>query len=224
MSIERATGLVLRTFPLTESSLIVRWLTPQCGRLATVAKGARRPKSPFRGRLDLFYEAAFTFHRSRRSSLHTLREVELLQTHPSLRQHLPRLYQAAYAALWLERVTEEEAPVPALYALLHALLESLATQPAQPQLIFAFELKLLAESGLAPDWGTTPLSPGTRQFAQALLSFELAHAARLQPTPLQAEELSRFLQAFLTYHLGRTPRGRDRALAAAEGVSPHFVP
>jgi hypothetical protein len=52
-------------------------------------------------------------------------------------------------------------------------------------------------------------------FDPIAFSFELAHAARLQPTPPQAEELSRFLQAFLTYHLGRTPRGRDRALAAA---------
>ena len=49
MNVERATGLVLRTRPLTETSLIVLWLTREAGRLATVAKGARRPKSPFRG-------------------------------------------------------------------------------------------------------------------------------------------------------------------------------
>ena len=46
---ERATGIVLRTYPLTETSLIIHWLTAELGRLATVAKGARRPKSPFRG-------------------------------------------------------------------------------------------------------------------------------------------------------------------------------
>ena len=64
--IETASGLVLRTRPLTETSLIVHWLTPQSGRIATVAKGARRPKSPFRGKLDLFYLADFSFVRSRR--------------------------------------------------------------------------------------------------------------------------------------------------------------
>jgi recombinational DNA repair protein (RecF pathway) len=41
--VESATGLVLRIRPLTETSLIVHWLTPDLGRLATVAKGARRP-------------------------------------------------------------------------------------------------------------------------------------------------------------------------------------
>ena len=45
--IESATGMILRTRPLTETSLIVHWLTPDFGRIATVAKGARRPKSPF---------------------------------------------------------------------------------------------------------------------------------------------------------------------------------
>ena len=64
---ERATGIILRTRLLTDTSLIVHWLTPDLGRLATVAKGARRPKSPFRGKLDLFYEADFSFARSRRS-------------------------------------------------------------------------------------------------------------------------------------------------------------
>jgi recombinational DNA repair protein (RecF pathway) len=53
--IETAAGLVMRTRPLTETSLIVHWLTPTLGRLATVAKGARRANSPFRGKLDLFY-------------------------------------------------------------------------------------------------------------------------------------------------------------------------
>ena len=64
--VETATGLVLRTRPLTETSLIVQWLTPNLGRLATVAKGGRRPKSPFRGKVDLFYLADFSFARSRR--------------------------------------------------------------------------------------------------------------------------------------------------------------
>ena len=65
--IETATGLILRTRPLTETSLIVNWLTPDAGRIATVAKGARRTKSPFLGGLDLFYLADFSFSRSRRS-------------------------------------------------------------------------------------------------------------------------------------------------------------
>jgi len=60
---ENTIGLILRTRPLTDTSLIVHWLTPEFGRLATVAKGARRPKSPFAGKLDLFYLADLSFQR-----------------------------------------------------------------------------------------------------------------------------------------------------------------
>ena len=77
---ESTHGLILRTRPLTETSLIVHWLTPDLGRIATVAKGARRPKSPFAGKLDLFYAADFSFSRSRRSELHVLREASLRET------------------------------------------------------------------------------------------------------------------------------------------------
>src|SRR5688572_17611491 len=93
---ERATGLVLRTYPLSETSLIVHWLTPDFGRLATVARGARRPKSPFRGKLDLYFLADFSFRRSRRSTLHTLCELRLRETHDALRRDLPWFHQASY--------------------------------------------------------------------------------------------------------------------------------
>src|SRR5262245_43511374 len=100
---ERTTGLILRVRPLPETSLIVHWLTQDFGRLATVAKGARRPKSPFRGKLDLYYEADLSFLRSRRSDLHTLREVVLRDPHEALRRELTYLRQAAYCAALIEQ-------------------------------------------------------------------------------------------------------------------------
>ncbi len=52
MTAQRSEGIVIRLHPLGDTSLIVHWLTPEHGRLATVAKGARGPKSVFRGKLD----------------------------------------------------------------------------------------------------------------------------------------------------------------------------
>src|SRR5438552_2182974 len=140
---ERALGLVLRLYPLTETSLIVHWLTPDFGRLATVAKGARRPKSPFAGKLDLFYLADFTFNRSRRSELHTLKEVSLRETHLFLRKELGHLRQASYCATLVELTTERETPLPRIFDLLAGLLEDMRGHPPEAQTIFAFELKLL---------------------------------------------------------------------------------
>src|SRR6266705_1978548 len=135
---ERASGLVLRLYPLTETSMIVHWLTPNLGRLATVAKGARRPKSPFRGKLDLFYLADFSFVRSRRSTLHVLREVSLRETHHALRQELHYLQQAVYCAALVEQATETDTPLPRMFELLAGLLRQLPQRPPQPMTIFAF--------------------------------------------------------------------------------------
>jgi DNA repair protein RecO (recombination protein O) len=217
--IETATGLVLRTRLLTETSLIVHWLTPGLGRLATVAKGALRPKSPFRGKLDLFYRADFSFSRSRRSDLHILREVNLHETYPVLRQELASLRQACYCAVLIERATETETPLPAVFDLMLGLLRYLGAHAAQPQAVFAFELRLLSELGLQPDLEQSKLNPGTRLLVQAFREQQWDRLARLSPSQAQVAELSRFLNDFLIYHLGRLPKGRDAALAPALSAS-----
>ncbi|HTY87101.1 MAG TPA: DNA repair protein RecO [Candidatus Acidoferrum sp.] len=211
--IQNATGLILRTRPLTETSLIVHWLTPSFGRIATVARGARRAKSPFLGRLDLFYQADFSFSRSRRSALHTLREVRLSDTQNALRGDLHRLRLAAYAAAFIEQATETETPLPAVYELLSGLLDSLKQHPASPQLVFAFELKLLRELGLQPDPEKLRLTPGAKQIVRTLTQGGWPAAWRLKLAPAQQEELRQFLHGFLIFHLGRLPAGRAGAVA-----------
>jgi DNA repair protein RecO (recombination protein O) len=210
--IESAAGLVLRTRPLTETSLIIHWLTPSLGRLATVAKGARRAKSPFRGKLDLFYLADFSFSRSRRSELHTLREVSLRESHRGLREDLGLLQQASYCAALVEQATEMETPLPQVFDLMAGLLGHLVAQPSLAPTVFSFELKLLSDLGLKPDLDKSKLNPGTKQLLKALTENDWPVVARLRPTAAQAAELGHFLHGFLIYHLGRIPKGREAAL------------
>jgi DNA repair protein RecO (recombination protein O) len=215
---ESATGLIVRTRPLTETSLIVHWLTPELGRIATVAKGARRPKSTFRGKLDLFYEADFSFQRSRRSELHALREVKLRGTNESLRGELAYLQQAAYCARLIEQATETETPLPGVFALLHGLLAHLPKQPAQAQTIFAFEFKMLEELGQSPDLEESHLTPGAKKISLALRENEWEGIARLKLSAAQEKELQQFLHGFLTFHLGGIPKGRVTSPCPSAGA------
>ena len=206
--IESATGIILRTRPLTETSLIVNWLTVEQGRISTVAKGARRPKSPFAGKLDLFYLADLSFARSRRSELHTLREVSLRETHAPLRTELGYLQQAAYCAALLEQATEHDTPLPGVFELVRGLLQHLPRQSPLPQTIFAFELKVLHELGLAPDLDESKLTLGTKRIVTALVKNDWSAISRLKLSDAQTTELRRFLHGFLIFHLGRIPKGR----------------
>jgi DNA repair protein RecO (recombination protein O) len=210
---ESATGLILRTRPLTETSLIVHWLTAGAGRLATVAKGARRHKSPFQGKLDIFYQADFSFARSRRSELHTLREVRLLETREAIRQNLLRLQQAAYATALVEQITETDTPLPEIYELVRGFLDGLCRAEPSPALVLAFELKALRETGQEPDWPSTSLLPGTQKIAVALMAGDWTAGRQLKLSGPQTAELRQFLHGFLIFHLGRLPRGRAAALA-----------
>ncbi len=212
---ERTSGIILRTRPLTETSLIVQWLTPDLGRIATVAKGARRPKSPFRGKLDLFYEAEFTFARSRRSELHNLREVVLGDTHRTLRENLGWLQQASYFTALVEQTTETETPLPKVYQLGREVLAQLCAVPPSPRTVFAFELKLLEELGLSPDLAEAKLSAGARQVADALTRRNWDALARLKLSDAQERELRQFLHGFMIYHLEKIPTSRAAALNAA---------
>src|SRR6266850_6150457 len=210
--IERATGLILRTRPLTETSLIVHWLTSNLGRLATVAKGARRPKSPFRGKLDLFYFADLSFARSRRSDLHLLCEVGLRETHSALRRELAYLRQAAYCAALLEQTTETETPLPDHFQLMTDFLEHLPKQRTEPQSIFAFEIKLLDLSGLKPDLSQSHLSAGAKSVLEKYLELDWPTISRLSLSAAQTLEIRQFLHGFLIYHLEKVPSGRSAAL------------
>jgi DNA repair protein RecO (recombination protein O) len=210
--VEHATGLVLRTTPLSETSLIIHWLTPTLGRVATVAKGAQRPKSPFRGKLDLFYAADFSFGRSRRSELHTLREVSLRGTYPALRRELDYLRQVSYCARMVEQTTETETPLPVVYDLMLGLLEHMPSGPPQLQTVLAFELKLLRELGYEPNLEKSRLTGGAREMVKALAAAAWPENPRLKPSDQQITEIRQFLHGFMIYHLGRIPKGRERAL------------
>ena len=210
---ERSSGIILRTRPLTETSLVVQWLTPDLGRIFTVAKGARRSKSPFLGKLDLFYEADFSFARSRRSDLHNLREVSVRNANTALRQEMERLRQASYFAVLLEKSTEPEAPVPELHELLRKALDSLADQPTNPETVFAFEFKLLCALGYTPDLRSmkeivrkrveTAINSSFKESVQELMRLETA--ARL--------DLNRFLQRAIGTALERILPQRAGALS-----------
>ena len=211
---QRTTGLVLRTRPLTESSLIVHWVTRDFGRLSTVAKGARRPKSPFLGKLDLFYLAELSYALSRRSDLHTLREVRVLDFRAALRRDVARLQQAAYFAQLLEQTTEPNTPIPHLYELLARALDALARQPCSVADILKFELDLLAELGLTPEITRSTLSAGARNMVQQLIGPAQLSPGPLVLSPSHTGELETFLHGFLIYHLGRVPKSRHAALHA----------
>jgi DNA repair protein RecO (recombination protein O) len=147
-SVENTVAILLRKTKLTETSLILTWLSVSYGIVKTVAKGARQPKSRFAGVLDLFFLCEIEFTRSRQSELHMLREVALRDTHPGLRTDYQRLTLAAYFVELIELVTEPEHSSPELFDLMGRALAYLQREPASLRGLLHFERELTRLLGI----------------------------------------------------------------------------
>lgn len=139
---ETTPAILLRKTKLSDTSLIITWLTRDHGKVKTVAKGARKPKSSFAGKLDLFFNAEIQFARSKRSDLHTLKETVLQEPFEGLRQDFHRVQLAAYFVELVELTTEPEHPSPELYDLLQRALRFLHGNPASSRALIHFESEL----------------------------------------------------------------------------------
>lgn len=149
---EKCKGTIIRRIPLTESSLIINWCTEDHGILKTVAKGARRPKSPFAGKLDLFCEAEFAIIRSKKSDLHPLRELSLTSLRSGLRKSYLQTLAATYFVQLLNLVTEPETPITSLNNLLNRALNHLEKTLPDMKAILHYEKQMTQLLGiLDPD-------------------------------------------------------------------------
>jgi hypothetical protein len=100
------------------------------------------------------------------------------------------------------------------------LVQALPRHPRGPRTIFAFEMKMLAELGLTPNLAETQISEGSRQILTRFVELEWPSIFRLRLSDGQIAEIGQFLQAFLTYHIGRIPRGRAGAVATVDECAP----
>jgi DNA repair protein RecO (recombination protein O) len=204
MDTERAEGIVLRRQPMTESSLLVTWYTREFGKLKTLAKGARRAKGPFQGKIDLFYRDEIVFLRNKRSDLHLLHDCYLEEAHVRLRESVESLTASSYVCELVELATEREDPNDGIYELLAMILKALEARRDGVLLIW-FELRLLAAAGWKPDWGTTA---GVNRVLQSIAGASLEGVGRVR---LGDEQLAAGREAvwqFWDMHLGRAPRTR----------------
>jgi DNA repair protein RecO (recombination protein O) len=205
----RARGIACRVRRFAETSVIVQWITEDAGRVSTLAKGAGRPKSPFAGRLDLLVEADISYVASRRSELHTLREVEVIGRCEKVAAEFAALQLAACAIHELELATEPDTPLEGIFPLFKDFLSSLNRDGAKPRLILAWEARLLEIMGFDPAEEAASLSSDSLVLLQELSSLPWDELASIAPSGSAVREVTGFLGRRFENHFGRMPKGRE---------------
>jgi DNA repair protein RecO (recombination protein O) len=146
--VESTEAILLRKRKFSDTTLIVSWCTELIGCVQTIAKGARRQKSPFAGKLDLFFEAEISIVRSRKTDLHTLAEVVLKNPFAGIRSSYLRTQTAAYFVELIEICTERDHSEPELFGLLRRAFGYLDANDPTARAVAHFETELARIAGV----------------------------------------------------------------------------
>ena len=154
MSSEKSLAIVLRVVEFSETSIITTLFTESFGKLGALAKGARRPKSPFEAALDLLAVCRIVFIHKSTDALDLLTEAKLERRFRSATRDLSRLYAGYYIAELLSDLTEANDPHPVLFQAANQCLLNLDGNEAVAPTVLRFELSMLRELGFLPSLET----------------------------------------------------------------------
>jgi DNA repair protein RecO (recombination protein O) len=144
-------AIVLRSLRYGEADRILHMYTPHRGRLSAIAKGVRKAKSRFGGRLEPYFRLDLVLYEGR-GDLMTVTSAETVAAYPRLREDARALDGAARACEAVARVFDDGEPHAGVYHLLANELALLDSEPARAGRAnsLAFRLKLLLAAGFAP--------------------------------------------------------------------------
>ena len=146
---------MLRSLRYGEADRILHVYTPQRGRVSAIAKGVRRARSRFGGRLEPFFRLQLDLHEGR-GELLTVTGAQTVEAYPRLRSDARALDAAARACDAVGRLFETGEPHPNVFNLLCrrlSLLDIGAGAASGRSDALAFRLKLMLAAGLAPQLG-----------------------------------------------------------------------
>jgi DNA repair protein RecO (recombination protein O) len=214
----KSEAVVLRSIRYGEGDRVLHLYTPYRGRVAAIAKGARKAHSRFGGRLEPFFRLELLLHEGR-SDLLTVTAAETVAAYPRLRERHASLDSAARACDAVARVFEAGDPNPSVFHLLCSELALLDTQPARAGRAnqLAFRLKLLLAAGLVPQLEACA-SCGEREHLRGFSGAAggvVCSACEASAFPLD-QDAHDFLVEALGRPLAETPAATDRALRQAE--------
>jgi DNA repair protein RecO (recombination protein O) len=146
-------AIVLRSIRYGEADRILHLYSKTRGRLGAIAKGVRKPRSRFGGRLEPFFRLDLVLHEGR-GDLLTVTGVATVDGYPRLRSSGQALGAGARACDSVLRLLDAAEPNPPAYNLLCrylALLDDPSREAPTLEAALSFRLKLALAAGFAPE-------------------------------------------------------------------------
>ncbi|MBA3422591.1 MAG: DNA repair protein RecO [Thermoleophilaceae bacterium] len=211
-------AVVLRSIRFGEADRVLHIYTAERGRLGAVAKGVRRPRSRFGGRLEPFFRTRLILHEGR-GELCTVTSAETVHAHPALRERRGALERATEACDAVLRLFDAGEPNRPAYHLLCHELALLDSEPAAATRAhgLAFRLKLALAAGFLPELAACATCGDPEELTGFSASAGGVVCAGCEASSFPFEkEAHDFLTAALARPLAEAPEALEPALRQAD--------
>jgi DNA repair protein RecO (recombination protein O) len=235
VNLYREQGVVLRTYRLGEADRIVVLMTQGEGKVRAVAKGVRKTKSRFGGRLEPFTHVDLSLYRGRELDIVT--QAEVVNPFRGVREDYDRVVAGSAMLEAIDQVAQEREAAVRVFLLLVRALRALDAGPRDAAVLLdAFLLKLMALEGYRPVLGECAnchraaglrafsaarggalcaacrngteslLDPGTVPLLAHLLAADMDRLGATRPRPSPRREAAGVVKSYVEYHLDRRLR------------------
>ncbi|WP_280768495.1 DNA repair protein RecO [Salipaludibacillus daqingensis] len=146
--LDKIEGIIIRTTNYSETNKILTIYSRENGKIALMARGAKKPKSRFASSSQLFIYGSFVYQKSK--GIGTLNQADILDSFRNIRSDLMLTAYAAYMVELLDKLTEDQESNPYLFELLFQLLHHLDEGEDGEILLRILETKMLTFTGSTP--------------------------------------------------------------------------
>lgn len=209
MSVVTVRAVLLRSYPYSETSRILRFLTPDHGVVSIMAKGVRQRSSRGAGTQEAFDDGDLTFHWRGDRDLHPLRDFQAERSRRTLARDFVRFAGASFIVELVLSHTLQDAN-PSLFTRVTSILDRICDAPADAVAgwIVSGGWGVLAEYGFTPQLDRC-VRCGTSMPAEGIASFAAGEGGLVCPACAGAGAGPRV-----------GPRARRHLVALVEGSPP----
>jgi DNA repair protein RecO (recombination protein O) len=147
----KADAIVLRTVDYGENHKILTLLSLQFGKIAALARGAKKPQSPLGAVSQPFTYGSYILHIGQGQGMGTIFQADLLDSFRPIREDLFKASYASYVLELVDRFTEEREPSQGMFWLLLTTLHHLKDGKDPEILARLVEMKMLDAAGIRPE-------------------------------------------------------------------------
>ena len=145
-------GIILKTISYSDTSVITRIFTEDYGKIAVIAKGARKPKNFVTGILEPLNHLNIQYYHKNNRSIQIFKEANFLKNFYFIRNNYKKLVISLAVIEALDKSTIENNPSPILYRLTWRILEKINYTSNNCILFFSFFLMQLSiRTGFMPE-------------------------------------------------------------------------